>query len=160
MLEKLSASMWFHNGRVTVLHHCVQFIRNLSLLPPAVPNRTHMSWVQLADKAPLCCNCSGWGGRHSGVAQPLGGVALSPRGPAPKAGGLMCVHLGAYPQTPKRREKIWTIRSKNFRIGMCFVPFLRALSKNAEPSRTESRMAYGLELSLCVSRLHIPGPVT
>lgn len=105
MLEKLSASMWFHNGRVTVLLHCVQFIRNLSLLPPAVPNRTRMSWVQLADKAPLCCNCSGWGGRHSGVAQPLvGGGHWAPGVLLPRQVGS-CVCIWEDIHRPPREER-------------------------------------------------------
>ena len=143
---------------MTVLLHCVQFIRNLSLLPPAVPNRTRVSWVQLADKALLCRNCRVGSGEHPGAAQP---GRPEPEGVLPwqVVRVTWCRCIWGLSTEPQRGERnIWAPILENFWIGMWSIPFRKALSNNAEASHVESRVAYGLELSLCSSCLCSPGP--
>lgn len=130
-------------------------------------------WASCHQLCPTGPACPGFIGRSAVWQLPLGGGA--PRcgtareawaggGPAPRAGGgsgLVCVCLWEHSHThPQRRGKICTPSLGNIRTGMWSVPFLEALSNNTERNKVESRVAYGLEVSLCISRLCNPGPLT
>lgn len=108
-------------------------------------------WASCYQLCPTRPACPGFIGRSAVWQLPLGGGA--PRcgtareawaggGPAPRAGGgsgLVCVcACGSIATHPQRRGKICTPSLENIRTSMWSVPFLQALSNNAERSKVES----------------------
>ena len=138
----MSSEMCFRNGRVTVLVHCVQFIGNLSLLPPAALDRAQRSCLGSVGRRSSAVWQLQWVGaaRGSAAREARAWVVLPPR---QVAGVAQSVWIREKSHGAPRGEGqsgplFWQFSG----FGMRSIPFLKARD-------VENSVAEGLELSLC-----------